>query len=192
MGPGRSPSGKRRDPPPFTPIPLGSERAWVVTLREFRVGTPLPGGQPKNPAGGSVCAAGMRKRVSLDKTSRGAHGKTMASTAALDQSSAVASSSQRRVLRHPAGLLSYLDTGRSELHPPKRKAPPRDGALPIYFNRDYLLAEAIDQAALDAQVILFCAAKVGVQILELDRAEGQVRGNREVRAAAERHRKRIR
>ncbi len=146
-------------------------------LQEFRVGTPLPGGQPKNPAGGSVCAAGMRKRVSLDKTSRGAHGKTMASTAALDQSSAVASSSQRRVLRHPAGLLSYLA---------------RDGALPIYFNRDYLLAEAIDQAALDAQVILFCAAKVGVQILELDRAEGQVRGNREVRAAAERHRKRIR
>src|ERR1700730_1701083 len=72
----------------------------------------------------------------------------------------------------------------------KRKRPHRcDGASPT--NRTYLLAEAVDQAALEAQVILLCAVKVRVQILELDRTKRHVAGQLEIGAAAERHRKRV-
>ena len=64
----------------------------------------------------------------------------------------------------------------------KAKAPPCDGASAM--NRKGLLPEVVDQAALDAQVVLLCAAKMRVQILKLDRTERQVARQLHVRAAA--------
>ena len=163
-------------------------------LREFRVGTPLPGGQPKNPAGGSVCAAGMRKRVSLDKN-------CPAVPMAKRWQAPPRLTNRRRRFFEPAPRTAPPGWHTRSCCPfpqahgiacVKKKSPASRRGPRIHFNPNYLLAEAVDQAALDAQVILLCAAKVRVEILELDRAEGQVRGNREVRAAAERHRKRIR
>ena len=132
-------------------------------------------------------------RVSLDKTPRGARGKTMASTAALDQSSpSLLRASAPRTAPPGWHTRSSLPLPAHGIAWIKKKSPvSRRGPL-IHFNRKYLLAEAVHQAALDAQVILLCAAKVGVQILELDRPERQVGRQGEVRAAAERHRKRIR
>src|SRR5713101_8073835 len=74
--------------------------------------------------------------------------------------------------------------------PKKQKAPPYGGAAAM--NRNGLLTEVVDQATLDAQVVLLCAAKVGVQIFKLDRTERQVARQLHVRAAAERHGKRVR
>src|SRR5260370_18359109 len=65
-----------------------------------------------------------------------------------------------------------------------------DGASAM--NRNGLLAEVIDEATLDAQVVLFCASKMGVQILELDRTERHVGRQLNVCTAAERHCKRVR
>src|SRR5258707_15069568 len=74
---------------------------------------------------------------------------------------------------------------------PKAKGPALcDGASAMNWNG--LLAEVIDQATLDAQVVLFCAAKMGVQILKLDRTERQVGRQLNVCTAAERHCKRVR
>ncbi|MCU1243473.1 MAG: hypothetical protein JWO71_4199 [Candidatus Acidoferrum typicum] len=117
----------------------------------------------------------------------------MASTAALDHTLPLLILPAPRTA--PPGWRTWVvvdSIGRAGFAMPKRKAPPRGGASPIHFNRSYLLAEAVHQAALDAQVILLCAAKVRVQILELDGAESQVTRNCEVRAATERHRERIR
>ena len=74
--------------------------------------------------------------------------------------------------------------------PKKQKAPPYGGAAAM--NRNGLLTEVVDQATLDAQVVLLCAAKVGVQIFKLDRTERQVARQLHVRAAAERHGERVR
>ena len=72
----------------------------------------------------------------------------------------------------------------------KQKAPPRSGASAT-DPTCYLLTEAVHQATLQPQVVLLCAAKVRVQILDLDRAERQVAGQLQIGAAAKRHRERI-
>jgi hypothetical protein len=95
----------------------------------------------------------------------------------------------------PPHSISPLVTRHSPLpYGHKQKAPPCDGASATYRRclrcepeRSCLPAEAVHQAALEAQVVLLCAAKVGVQILELDRAERHVAGQLEIGAAAKCH-----
>jgi hypothetical protein len=71
----------------------------------------------------------------------------------------------------------------------KEKAPSRDRAFAIHQN--CLLPEAVYQSSLQAQIVLLCAAEMGVQILQLNCAKRQITRHLDIRSATERHGERI-